>query len=109
VLYDLIFKFSFSDVPDSTWNAGTILIWNWNTCTPEGLEFTHSFWDLGLLPIGIWAGPPTSNSFIKFTQQHIIFITTFLIALIGFLPLLLVFRFHLHIAFTFLAFLFMLW
>jgi hypothetical protein len=23
-----------------------------------GLEFTHSFWDLGLLAIGIWAGPP---------------------------------------------------
>jgi hypothetical protein len=39
VLYDLIFKLSFSDVPDSTWNAGTILIWNRNTCTLFGCIF----------------------------------------------------------------------
>jgi succinate dehydrogenase/fumarate reductase cytochrome b subunit len=25
------------------------------------LEFTHSFWDLGLLAIGIWAGPPNKS------------------------------------------------
>jgi hypothetical protein len=28
----------------------------------EGLEFMHSFWDLGLLAIGIWAGPLTEHT-----------------------------------------------